>query len=135
MFPNNGPVAAQQAVRTYIATVGLSNFPEAAGDAFEKINTSALFETLTTGTERLLAAAVELPDLPSREAALRALGEAAQAAALAYLSGKEARWWAIQAWAAAEISDPGGEHLMAPQPDVDPDATFVKPNPVEPPVA
>lgn len=130
MFPNNGPVAAHSAVRNYIARVGLSGFPEVHRAAFEALLGLMLFECLTEGVERLYAAVRQLEDLPDRPGALAALGEAAQASAIAGLSGQADRRWAIQAWAFSELTAPGSENPMAPPPDIDPAASFLAAEPV-----
>lgn len=124
MFPNNGPWAAHNAIRSYIARVGLSGFPEAEQPTFERLLGLPLFEALTGGVETLYAAAREMVDMPDRTAALMALGEAAQAAAVAGLEGKGDRFWAIQAWALAETTAPGVENPLALPPDVEPAYSF-----------
>ena len=132
MFPNNGPMAAHNAVKSYIARVGLSGFAEDHQTIFEGLLALPLFETLTDGVERLYAAVRELEDLPERALALQALGEAAQASAVAGLSGKAGRRWAIQAWVVAEINEPGGEHPLAPAPEVDEAFSFIPPEAAQP---
>ncbi|MBJ7446857.1 MAG: hypothetical protein JHC81_04920 [Brevundimonas sp.] len=119
MFPNDGPVAAHNAVRNYVARVGLSAFPEDYREAFESLLSMPLFEALTSGVERMYAAVRQLADLPDRDGALLALGEAAQASAIAALEGQAERRWAIQAWTLAEITEPGVENPLAPAPDVE----------------
>lgn len=133
MFPNNGPVAAHNAVRNYVARVGLSGFPEPLQGVFEGVLALPLFEALTTGVERLYAAVRERADLPDRNAALQALGEAAQASAIAALEGKAERRWAIQAWTLAELIEPGVDNPLAPAPEVDPAFSFNDPVPPEAP--
>lgn len=127
MFPNNGPVAAHNAVRNYVARVGLSAFPDDYQAAFETLLTLPLFDALTVGVERLYAAVRELADLPDRPAALLALGEAAQASAIAGLEGRAERRWAIQAWTLAEVGEPGVDNPLAPAPDVETAFSFVPP--------
>lgn len=130
MFPNNGPVAAHTAVRNYVARVGLSAFPEEYQTTFEQLLSLPLFEALTVGVERLYAAVRQLSDLPDRDGALLALGEASQASAIAALEAKAERRWAIQAWTLAEVTEPGVDNPLAPAPDVDPAFSFLPP-PVE----
>lgn len=132
MFPNNGPVAALSAVRSYVAQVGLNAFPEEYRSQFQELLTMQLFEALTGGVERLYAAVRQLADLPDRMGALMVLGEAAQASALASLEGKAERRWAIQAWVLAEITDPGVENPAAPAPDIEEAFGFIAPAPAEP---
>ena len=129
MFPNNGPVAALNAVRSYIARVGLNAFSEEYRPHFEALLTMQLFEALTGGVERLYAAVRQLADLPNRLDALMVLGEAAQASALASLEGKAERRWAIQAWALAEVGDPGVDNPAAPAPDVEEAFSFIATEP------
>lgn len=124
-FPNNGPIAAHNAVRNYIASVGLNGFPHDYRDSFHNMLAMPLFEGLTDGLERLYAAVQQLADLPVRNEALLALGEASQASALAGLAGKRDRWWALQAWTLAEINDPGVVNILAPAPDIDPAFSFI----------
>lgn len=132
MFPNNGPVAAHNAVRNYVAAVGLTGFAEAHRDAFQALLVMPLFEALTTGVERLYAAVRQIEALPDREGALAALGEAAQASAIAGLEDKAERRWAIQAWAVSEINAPGVDDPLAPAPEVLETASFLAVGPVPP---
>lgn len=125
MFPNNGPVAALSAVRSYVAQVGLNAFPEEYRPQFQDLLTMQLFEALTAGVERLYAAVRQLADLPNRMDALMVLGEASQASALASLEGKAERRWAIQAWALAEVTDPGVDNPAAPAPDIEEAFSFI----------
>lgn len=125
-FPNNGPIAAHNAIRNYIASVGLNGFPDDYRGAFQDMLGMPLFEGLTDGVERLFAAVRQLVDLPSRADALQALGEASQASALAGLAGKRDRWWAVQAWTLSEINEPGVENPLAPVPEVDSAFTFIE---------
>jgi hypothetical protein len=134
MFPNNGPVAALNAVRSYVARVGLNAFPDAYRERFERLLAMQLFEALTGGVELLYAAVKQLADLPSRTDALMVLGEAAQASALASLEGKAVRRWAIQAWTLAEVTEPGVENPAAPAPDVEEAHSFIKPPEPTPPL-
>ena len=124
-FLNNGPIAAHNAVRNYIASVGLNGFPEDYRASFQTMLAMPLFEGLTDGVERLYAAARQLADLPFRDDALLALGEASQASALAGLAGKRDRWWAIQAWTLAEINEPGVDNPLAPAPEIEPAFSFI----------
>lgn len=132
MFPNNGPVAAHNAVRSYVAQVGLTGFAEEHQEAFQALLVMPLFEALTTGVERLYAAVRQLPGLPDRPGAIMALGEAAQASAVAGLEGKAERRWAIQAWAVSEITAPGVDDPLAPPPEVLETASFIAADPVPP---
>lgn len=125
MFLNNGPVPAHNAIRAYIAGVGLNGFAEEHRPAFEALLSMRLFEALTAGLERLYAAVRELPDLPDRAGALMALGEAAQASAIAGFEGLKERRWAIQAWVVSEINAPGMEDPLAPAPEVLETASFL----------
>jgi hypothetical protein len=124
MFLNNGPVPAHNAIRAYIAGVGLNGFAEEHRPAFEALLSMRLFEALTAGVERLYAAVRELPDLPDRPAAIMALGEAAQASAIAGFEGQKDRRWAIQAWAISEFAEPGVDDPLAPPPEVLATASF-----------
>lgn len=134
MFDNNGPVAAQATMQTYIATEGLGAFPADVRDRFQALNTMPLFQALTEGTETLYAALREDIAIPNRPAALNALGAVATAACSAQLASEGPRWWGMVQWAANEITPaPEGEPLPEP-PEVKASFSFLPPEPVEPPL-
>lgn len=134
MFDNNGPVAAKNRFHTYLATVGLGALPEESRDRFADLNTKGPFDVLSDGTESLYAALVEDIGLPDKPTALSVLGEMAQAAAAAQLSGEVDRWMAIRQWAANELV-PLPEGIEAPEaPVVKQEASF-QPAPEEAPPA
>lgn len=135
MFPNQGPVAAQIAVRNYVASVGLNAFPDEYRAKMQELINLGVFDVLTLGVERLYAALTQLEDLPNRLDALTALGEAAQSAAINNLSSKSERWWAISSWASAELTEPGVENPLSPAPEVDQNFSFIAPPPaIMPPI-
>lgn len=132
MFPNNGPVPAHNAIRSWVAQVGLAGFAEERRESFRGLLEMRLFEAMTQGVERLYAAVRQIPDLPDRPGALMALGEAAQASARANFEGLSDRRWAIQAWAVSEITAPGVDDPLAPAPEVLETASFIAAGPLLP---
>lgn len=133
MFPKNGPVAANGVVRNYIATAGLTAFPEEYRPTFQNMLSMPVYEMASSGTEMLYAAVMQLSELPQRLDALMALGELAQAVAIAGTDGKADRWWAIHNWVLSELADPGVENPNSPAPEVDQSYSLVSQGSIDPP--
>ena len=132
MFPNNGPVAAMNSLRTFIALQGINAFPAVAQQAFSDLLTADVFTSITVGSERLYAGITELPDFPDKPAALQVLGELSQQYGLNNLNQNAQRGFELMTWTVGQVVEGGGD---VPDPDVNPTYTFEEaPPPIDPPV-
>lgn len=114
MFNNNGPISAHNAMRAYVVNNGLAAFPAEVRDHMAALNNMITYDAMSDGIERLYAALLEVEGMPNRPDGLMALGEAAQASAIAQTDSKGTHWWAIRNWAAYEIN-PVGEAPPVPE--------------------
>lgn len=130
MFPNNGPVAAMNTLKTYIATHGINAFPEPARPVMTDLLVADVFTSITVGSERLYAALTELENMPDRPGALNVLGELAQQYGLSNLNQQGARGWELHTWAVGEVVE-GGQSVEDPV--VNPTYTFNAQPPIDPP--
>ena len=133
MFDYNGPIAATNVQRTFLEDFG-SKIPVAQKDALRTASHEiSPVPALLGGMEVLFVLAVEISSLtgPTRAAVLATLGVVARAVAEGQYGGAEKRdrAYAIQDWAAHEISPAGTAPV---KPDVDPLYTTIVPEPVVP---
>lgn len=130
MFDYNGPVAATNEQRTFIA-MHLGQIPEGARYRFlEILNAASPVDAVVRGMESLYAGISEIDGFPVAEA-LTPLGVVATAVAHGQYWGKAVRAFEIAAWAAYQINPIEGVAPPAPLP-VDPAFTFLPPETIEP---